>query len=301
MEFNPKNVFLSWLLNNTLISSLLHYCDIYLKNLQKGVYSQFEIDTFSVYVIILVVGDFMSKEYYKTSDSLKISNNPSYDNYLKELQKEFHIFMLKEMKKVPLLNDYYIEGIKQKDLMSKYGLEASSISIRVKLEREALRIKCIEAGYLSKEVLLNRRATLECTYCENLIYKHGLLETVYDKENSVEDIAEALEVDAKSVKLRIKYLLEDKTKLLERKNVKNALGCVRLCEAYFPNLITKVELLDSNYYDLFNNIMNSDEVLYKYFVEGKSRSDIQKEISKSQSYVNAKLRNVKQKYNVNNR
>ena len=78
-----------------------------------------------------------------------------------------------------------------------------------------VKLLLMEKGYTVD--LINSKAKVSDTYkyIEKLIAKNGLLEVIYNKNNSTADIAEGLDIDVKSVNDAIDYLLNKKIPLKE--------------------------------------------------------------------------------------
>lgn len=234
------------------------------------------------------------KEYYNQNDAFKISSDPGYDNYVKNLKKEYEHFLIEEMKKNDLLNASYLKKKTQKELAAIYGVDMNTMFYRIKHEREALKIKCIEKGY-ARYVRDYKKISDISKYTENMIFKNGILKTVYVLGNDPEDIADALQIGAKSVQYAIDSALKEKEKLLNDLNVEDASSCIKVVKKYFPKQLIDIEKKDENYFKIINAVINSDEVLIKYFKEDKIRTTVCQETKKSMQYVNDRLEYGKRK------
>ena len=223
------------------------------------------------------------------------SDTPGYDNYIKDMKSNYHNFVKEQIKQNPLLNDYYNKHLTQAELAQKYGVSISKISSIIKYEREALRIKCIEQGYTSRMILRNRKASRECQYAESIIVKNGILKTLYILENNPIYIAEALEIDPKSIEYAIDKDLKEKAKLLNELGVEESIACIKVIKKYFPKQLIDIEKMDKNYFKIINSVIDSDEILIQYFKKNKRKSEVAEEVSKSIEYINNKLKYGKNK------
>ena len=230
-----------------------------------------------------------NKEYYNQIDAYKIGNSPAHRQYIQKFQKKYQRFLHDKMNENPLLKAYYVERKSIKTLADIYGVDEGIMQRKIKYEREALKIECLENGFTSY-IARNQKTDDVCKYTENMIAKNGLLRTIYELGNDPLDIAEILEIDRKSIDYAINKTLKNKEKLLIDLGVESPWACIEAVKYYFPNLLIDIEKLDTNYFKIINSVIDSNEVLTKYFKEGKRKKVIMEEINKSLEYIQGWLK-----------
>lgn len=231
------------------------------------------------------VSNHKDKENTPLIDLIKSDTLNAYEAMEAGIIKDYYFFLNKQINNFHLLKEYYLDKKTKKQIAFENNITEDIIGNVMKKEENIIKILCIQNGFNSN-IIYNKNFDETKEYVEKCINKYGLLYTMYNMNNSLEDLATYLNMDVSSLNCAADYILKEKEIEMVKKGVSEAKKYLKFTKMYFPKLSYKVENLDKSYFTFVDAVVDSNVILKEYFKEDKSLKDIAKNINRSELFVN---------------